>query len=765
MDTSTSTKAADSPGSLEDSLKQKANKLGVELEPWYHSLEEQSRIRFLQDKIRDREELSRKDEELSRKDEELSRKDEELLRNSLEFAYGKSKENFRQLPLQINTAVTPSVQGNTRRVTIKDHQGNDKTVDLKIPSTNRICCVGKGMWAKIEEVKIPRTNSFPIRSNLAANFHDTGTERVFTYANEFDVQSLCRDMVRDALRALGLTEEYVRSHLEISIYLMKPDIVLVLRHEGRIMFAIEVKSPEVKRDEVFGSKQVGGQIWSYLYAMKAAGDEHPMGAIMTYKKIVLVTLDDLSNDETHAERVATTQRALSTDLAQQPQQEKKEEACHERRTTPEKKPKPVSESNSEYNKEMREEVYEEESLDRQVYYSRVHEEGEVFPCLLQALHIAFQKATQCSTGMTHLPRVTHGESLGRRLVFKVGESSFDWVKTPSHIKDAQKEKSEFRAIFNDKLPAKKSIYFYVLGKLGEGRKASVYLCCNTSGHVCAIKEYYLKPSAAATQDARDEEENRRRADLLELAEYEESLWKDLYGGRFSARVTYLGGKPTILMPYGHEIECDSHSQSPRWEKVPAVRAELQRFAKKGHKYKKSDIRWRHVLFDFDNKTFLCDLESLEQITGSEDRDQVVYEQLEVLLRPLIKQDQALDIDGTLEWLRNPSNLDDVMSLIESVDTLRTYFQNPEGGVAGVTNDKSVLRETIESLFPQKAAVKDLSVQGKVGLYMMTFFRISAGRDSKPPSPESSEKSIPLLEREIPEANSRPNKRIKTSMAD
>jgi hypothetical protein len=49
----------------------------------------------------------------------------------------------------------------------------------------------------------------------------------FEYANEFGVQRLCIAMVDDALLTLGLTDCHMKSHLEISICMMKPGIMLV----------------------------------------------------------------------------------------------------------------------------------------------------------------------------------------------------------------------------------------------------------------------------------------------------------------------------------------------------------------------------------------------------------------------------------------------------------------------------------------------------------------------------------------------------------
>ena len=74
------------------------------------------------------------------------------------------------------------------------------------------------------------------------------------------------------------------------------------------MFVVEVKSPEhedddQKKNAVFGSRNVAGQIWSYLCAMRASGVKVPMGAIMTYNRIAIVTLKDLSTHKGHLEKV------------------------------------------------------------------------------------------------------------------------------------------------------------------------------------------------------------------------------------------------------------------------------------------------------------------------------------------------------------------------------------------------------------------------------------------------------------------------------
>mmetsp|Transcript_35862 Transcript_35862/g.74590 ORF Transcript_35862/g.74590 Transcript_35862/m.74590 type:complete len:739 (-) Transcript_35862:1458-3674(-) len=720
---------SDPPETLQ-SLMEKASNLGVELKRWFWDMKEEDRIDFLKDQVK-------KTNQIQRMDEQIQRQHELLHQISLQFAYGQSNENdgFWQLPLAGNDRVIPSVGGNKRTTTIKDDNGEDKKVTMMIPEAKNIVTVGENMWAKIETVKIPcRESGEPITSGLAAKFQKTGLEKKFSYANEFDVQALCRLMVEDSLFALGLTEEYVRSHLEISIYLMKPDIVLVLRRGGRIFFAIEVKSPETPKQKVFTSKHVGGQIWSYLYAMKAAGDEQPMGAIMTFDKIALVTLDDYSDDEQHRKAVTAAQDALSTGTAIKLGPEEPDRSCEERDDSPVKTGKSVSSTNRDYEETKREildkkevtrneEIWDkEEEVTRNVYYSKVHEKGNVFPCLLQALHIAYHKATgKCSP---YIPCISDGEKIGRRLSFKVGQHSFRWVKLPSH-----KNKQPFTARWTKNIPSMKSTEFHFLGKLGEGQSASVYLCCNTSGRVCAIKEYFLRPSSAVTEELWDTEEIEERGKLYYKAMDEKARWDKLYNGSYSAGVKTLGGKSTLLMPYGREIVSEAPHYESRWKCIPAIQAHLQRFANEGYIYDKSDLRWRHVLLDCNNEIFLCDLESLKEITGADKKD-AVYEQLEVLLKPLVK-DQSLDISDTQAWLCK-TKVDEVIPIVTGNDVLCRYFN---------ADPDADLRSCLESLV-STTRFDELPAWNKVSLRIMAHFKVSAQDPSTPGSSSRKRKELP-----------------------
>lgn len=159
-----------------------------------------------------------------------------------------------------------------RKMNIRDCHGNPTQVTVSIPKAT-IKMEGDGdksMWMKPDEVVIPvlSQKQKKIPGILGAKYYRANCP--FSYANEFGVQELCKAMVDDALTALGLTDDIVKSHLEISIYMMKPYIMIVMEFLGRIIFVVEVKSPDRKKEDgdnaskntggVFESEHVGADL-------------------------------------------------------------------------------------------------------------------------------------------------------------------------------------------------------------------------------------------------------------------------------------------------------------------------------------------------------------------------------------------------------------------------------------------------------------------------------------------------------------------------
>ena len=642
--------------------------------------------------------------------ERIEYENSNLIQASMLNTYGKTKEDFKQPAIEINTAVEPRVGGNTCKALIKDSKGETKEVDVKIP-TVKIKQDNKEMWVNVNDVTIPVLSCLNGKMMSCIIGAIWNPPSKLKYANEHQVKVYCEDMIRDALKALGLLYEKVDTQMELSMYLMQRDIVILVKNrEGRVFFSVQAKSPEVNDKKVFGNEMVAGQMWSYLNAMKAAGNPRPIGAIMTYNKISIVTLGDYTKNEQgeedgkHKTRIQMAKQCLSTGRSPRREEgltKEAKEKYESKKESPIKPSEDFHKTNREDNEEtMQQQELWEKEVERNLYCSRVHEKGEVFPCLLQAIDIAYRaiydvdaKQVVCATAKA---------PIGERLVFKLGEDSIDWVKIGGDV----------LAEIDDNIPDKATKYLYILGNLGGERITSVYLACSSSGKVCAIKEYRIERSTASNR--RDEEEN---------AEKEAKRWTALYGDRFQARAQCLGGKLCLLMPYGHQIAAEPDD---RWQHVPDIKKELELFAQcttgtKGRTgYEYYYMQWRHVLLDTEKNIFLCDLESLEEIGYTNNCDDVVYAQLANLLDPMRNEVKERD---TLDWLLG-SKTADVVSFICGIDTLKNFFagSSRDGHTAEVTEHR--YGEIIESLFPSAASFEELSANPRavVTMCMISHYR-------------------------------------------
>ena len=224
--------------------------------------------------LREKIEMDRIKAAYAAKDEELKAKTDaarDLHRTSIEQTYLDPKKNFCLPPLILNNAVKPSASGNSRKISYFDKEKQTfRNGFLQIPKAK--------IEVRTEHYVHPSHVRIPVQANNALIPSVLGAERYFEtlgfeYANEFGVQRLCVSMIKDACRCLKLRQARVAT--EISIFLMKPDIVVVLRIKGKIIFAVEVKSPDARygnhNDQVFTSENTSGQIWSYLLAMRSTG--------------------------------------------------------------------------------------------------------------------------------------------------------------------------------------------------------------------------------------------------------------------------------------------------------------------------------------------------------------------------------------------------------------------------------------------------------------------------------------------------------------
>jgi hypothetical protein len=555
---------------------------------------------------------------------------------SMERTYNRTSDNWttRQphLPeLIINDKVEPSVKGKKR-------------AGKSIPEVEIRQCNNK-MWAEPENITIPvysDSQSTRLPSELGAKVGLGG----LTYCNEIEVQIFVQAMVNDAIRCLGLRGVLDSHVVEVAMYSIIPDVVVV-KVKGSIIFVVEVKSPELFNGQVFDSETVAGQIWLYLQCMRQHGCERPLGAIMTYNKIRLVSLDNLWENDEHKKCVVDAQKALQSGTSpQQPEAAAKVKA----EPSPHRKTEPLKHLNARYEGSFKSKADDEDSeVDSHIYCSQTFDQQSVFPALLQALQIAF---LGCDPTKIHkiLPVVEDKDDLGGRLFLRMSSGGYKFVVT---------KKKDFFANTRE-FPSKQSTDFYMLTQLGAGKTGTTYLACNSFGKLAAVKLYVPKRSSEALEEKRQEAWERDVAALKETRDTELSRWSELlpkYGGVFSC---VLDDIPALVLPYGREIS----SIEDRKKALEELESALLSYAEKGWKYEDEDLRWRHVLRDHENNLFLADLESLVQLVPHEvlSLDEVikkaVSDQMEELVRrindPAMHPSLSLDGVGTPGECTTPS---------------------------------------------------------------------------------------------------------------
>ena len=625
---------------------------------------------------------------------------------------------------------------------MEKRDAENKKREVVVPEAE-ICKLTKEqeLCVPIAEVKIPlRDRNFQILfSGMAIEQDSLGLNKNLEYADEADVQNLCYTLVKDALKVLGLDTDDVRPHLEVSIYTMRPDIILVLRREGKIFFAIEVKSPELRKGEVFENGKVSYQLFTYLLALYAMGDEAPMAAIMTYNKIALVTLSDYADKEKIKQAVQQASKIFGDGSFNERVPTETAKPCAQRDDTPVKNIVVCTErvhTQEQYDENLAAAVEESvgfemdepdkdghKKITPKVYMSEVHSEGSVFPFLLQALQVAYLKGTGAQDGVAAMGQ---NEALGGRLAFRVSEDAFHWYKLKQVLT---------ATIHNSNFAHKSNKDFFIMGKLGEGKSGSVHIAITTSGYVFAMKIYNLKPITRS-----------KELEKIYIREKEEQLdhevrrWEELYGSKgrgFRARWLWLGGSPCLLMPYGDDLVSPEDDNSEdfedqvnraRWKALPAVKKELSRFASKGYEYQSSDLRWGHVLMNpVDRQVFFCDLESLaEKSFTNETQKKAVWSQLAILLRPMVGD---VSLKETLKWA---AKINDKRSSI--------ILENPEIAELAEVCDEDF---TDFARFVNKP-FNDLTDEEKVFLYALHYWEGDGKTKNESDSPKSHNSSEPSL---------------------
>ena len=547
-------------------------------------------------------ETQRADQERLAKDQETQRadraeralaKDEDLSRRSIRNVFLNGEEcstgSWSYPRLQLEPDVSPSVEGHGfRNMGIQLATYVDDNVD-EIGSGN------KAIWNRLAEPGFLVVRALRDGKSLPSHFDRAET---FRYTNEIGVQVLTNLVVKDVINCLN-GKGRLEANMEVSLFGVTPDI-LVVTQDGKMVFVIEIKAPnrEQTDDDVFNDGKVGGQIWLYLMMMKAAGIDNPLGAICTFNKIRIVSLGKMISHPFQKAR----EMLRKGDITQW--ESRQEEPKVANKLSPNPKLLKLQEKTEEYNVKKPWDLFPGHALDEvaggvlvfndaKLYGSKILENSLVFPALVLSLLTALIENNVIEGGQkeTSLPLVEIDDNLSRRL--------YAWGTKDKITMAFTKQKCVVK-----RGDTTKATQFHLLGNIGQGKEAEVRLALTPSGRLSAIKFYHFKESREATADMRKKQNNERIKSIEEVRDTEYIRWKKLYPDRLVRKVT-LAHRPCLQMVYGKPLSNDD-----RKKRFDEIEQELLRFFKNGFMYEKTDLRWRHVMKDHDDKIFLTDLSSL-----------------------------------------------------------------------------------------------------------------------------------------------------------
>ena len=555
-----------------------------------------------------KQELQRKGEELQRKGEELQRKGEEndaLKKEMSNFpTMGKTyqqttvngrKRKYAVPGIKLNDQVEPHTtkRGSGTKGNKEEKEIRDKKIKAEFVSVDA--------WNDVDCVTIPtklRTNTderaHPLASVLGTKADDgSGAMKIFEYQNEACVQDLVKAQVEDMVKCLGLGA-ILKVHVEMSIFSGVPDVVVVSSKDTPLLF-VEVKSPERQEGEVFTANDVGIQVWNYLMGFKKMGHEIPVACLSTYNKLAIITAEDLTEHPDHKAFLSVMQSKLSTETSTYVPKDDVQVPCEEDNTTP-SPTKPTVKLIDLPKNEAGEEDRDEKP---KIFMSKVFCDGEVLQALLAAL-LASHHHNKDNKDNEKLQVVQQGDELSGLFSPKVSAEGMAWTTIRKGV----------NANYNG-FPRADAGEFYLLARIGQGSCGKVYLASTKDGTMCALKLYVPRRSNLYSNTEREKEDQKNLEAKAAVRDREMQRWGALYP-ELKNQAKEINGLPALLMVYGSQL-----NRSERKTRLQEVKKELQRFAKEGFAYKKSDLRWRHVVL-YNGGILLVDLESLEDISSLDD---------------------------------------------------------------------------------------------------------------------------------------------------
>jgi len=409
--------------------------------------------------------------------------------------------------------------------------------------------------------------------------------------------------LKDVRSCLGLGGE-VEVAQEMSFFSMRPDIV-VLKYMDAIVLIIEIKNEGRDAKTVMKSEVAAGQCLDYTYALKRTNIDIPIVCLSTYSMMRIG-----SSEENIENIVSEAFKRLGEVNEHNPF-----------RHIPVEIEKPISSPEKKGNatKVPYDQIetpdlcacpVDSYSLDRKIYFSSTFGYHNMFKALYLAVACGCisAEASQAANGdvsnLNHNRIPMEGEVLKDRWYNVVQAESYTWTKV-----------REIKVTYELKKSWQPNTRVFMGDVLGMGQTGKVYLCMDYAGRHFALKMlfYDSKVMESFDPDRRMSSRIEHMKKIRKILQTEAERWKKIYPQyKDSIWEGILNELPCLAMPYIASIP-----KERREDLRDEIKKEMERLAKLGFVYNKTDTRWRHIGLRMNNKRketiIFVDMESLEEV--------------------------------------------------------------------------------------------------------------------------------------------------------
>jgi hypothetical protein len=428
-------------------------------------------------------------------------------------------------------------------------------------------------------------------SMLMTQYYECNGEVV--YQSEADISMYIKFALHDAIKMVSFIQNISKPlgiRHQQSIFSQRPDHVVVYDVESNVpIIAVEDKKPALPT--IF-TRNTAGQVLDYAVSMRSFGHQAPFVVLSSLKQTFVTWLDESLPQDLAAGRGRI--KAVPTN-GSSPSVARAANALNQADETPSPpnlidRDSPPPALGSQAPSDSQKLVFTANAERKVCRSASEYNSSQLTRVLYSAILCGLQGLDRSSAKL-----ITPFKVLGAERCLELSENSYSWGTISS--------KPNVRTRLRQGQSSKKK--YYVVGVIGSGNTSKVFQAVDLEGNEYAIKMYVRRFDGDTYLTKKEFEENGRRSVTTEVENF-----NVIYSELNVVRET-LNKHHCVIMPFFRPV-----LKEEREGLLEDIKEELTKFALKNLKYKKGDIRWRHVGL-YDGKCILYDLAELEPSTGTD----------------------------------------------------------------------------------------------------------------------------------------------------